>query len=185
MQIPDEQKSVPTLCYINGQKKTLNLEEAYVLFWILPFAWLLPVDWFRYHKITAYMRDVAKKSTKIFLMHLLNRGYLALTINDDCMRDKHGDPLSPNAFAAKAARLRKIFGDEEVPFIYEDALQDNKGTVQAYRMSPGQTWIVVMSVEKNSEYTDADIDWTIFQTPPDPKTRERVLKTPKEKGIPV
>ena len=90
MWIPDEQKSIPIRSYVNGRLKTLTIEEVYVLFWEVPFAWLEPLIWIRFDKLGAYVKDVMGPSIKIFAYNLLTRGYMALTINSECMLDEHG-----------------------------------------------------------------------------------------------
>ena len=74
MQIPDEQKNIPTRCYVHGHLRTLTLEEAYVLFWEVPFAWLRPHAWCRFGQNSGYMRELITKSIKMFAYNLLTRG---------------------------------------------------------------------------------------------------------------
>ena len=39
-------------------------------------------------------------------------------------------------------------------------------TRPAYKMHPERTWFVIVGVDSTSQYSNADVDWTIFQTPP-------------------
>ena len=181
MQIPDEQKSIPTQCYVNGQLKTLTFKEAYVLFWEVPLSWLLPLDWFRFHQTHAYMRDMITLSTKMFAYNLFTRGYQTLTTNSDCMLDERGDGPSRNVFQARASKFAKIFGDD-VPFIYDNDIVDRKRTIPAYRMKFDQKWLLVIGLIPETKIKPSEIDWTFFQTPPGGKEKEAVIKTLVEKG---
>jgi hypothetical protein len=182
MQLPKEEKNIMLPCDLNGHRKILTMEQAHVIFWEVNLAWLLALDWFRYYEMKAYIRDVATKSTKILLLHLLTRGFLPLTINHECVRDKHGNCPSPNNFAAKGTRLRAVFSGKLAPFIYEDSWSEDKYTVQAFRMAPGQTWLVVFEPDSKNGKESTSVEWEVFQQPPNPKTRARVLKKLKEDG---
>ena len=169
MQIPGQHKNIPTRCYVKGYLKTLTLEEAYVLFWQASLAWLRPINWFRSKHIRGYIRDLMTKSTKVFLYNLVTRKYLPLTINSESMLDSHDFAPSRNSFHARAHRARELFGDD-VPFVYDDDFDDEKRLLPAYRMKPGQNWLIVVGVDPGTEFKDPDVDWTIFLNPPDAKT---------------
>lgn len=181
MQIPDEQKSIPTRCYVNGHLRTLTLEEAYVLFWEVPFGWLQPYDWCRFGQNNNYMRKLITKSIKIFAYNLLTRGYRALSINSECMLEEHDYVPSRNVFQARAYKLAKAFG-KNVPFVYDEDFDGTNKLQPAYRMVPGQKWLIVVGLTPENEVEPSEVDWTFFQTPPDDKEKETVVKTLVEKG---
>jgi hypothetical protein len=185
MQIPGEQKCIPTQCSMSGHLKTLTLEEAYVLFWEVSFGWLLLLDWFRTSfaesEKSGYVSKLAKFSGMDFGYKLLTRGALALAMNENCMLDEHGYGPSRNTFAQDARRFAKLFPKKARPYESTQVIDRDGYRQLAYRMIPGQKWLIVVGVDAESSFTNLDVDWTIFQTPPDPKIRETVLKVLVEK----
>lgn len=165
MQITDDKKHIPILCYVNGRQSTLTLEEAYTLFWIVPFAWLLPLDWFRSGLRQGYMRKLVHKAVKVFAYNLFTRSFLPLRIDSECMLDEHGYSPSRNCFQSRACKLAKIF-EGKSPYAFDDCIRISGKLQPAYRMIPGQEWLIVVGVKPESEFTDHDIDWTVFQTHP-------------------
>lgn len=170
MRIPKDMKDIPLLCYPNGRRKILPLEEAYKLFWKVTFAWLLPLDWFTSGSgkfaTDGYAGRIAQQPPMKFAFKMLTRGALALAINDSALLDEHGDSPSPNLFYAWAARFGKLFKGPK-PYEYIK-VSDQYGRRQpAYRMKPGEAWLIVIGVDpENREYTDLDVDWELFQVPP-------------------
>jgi len=181
MQIPNEQKSISVKCYVNGSLRTLTLQESHVLFWCVPFGWLLPIDWCRFGKNSDYIRELITKSIKMFAYNLLTRGYTALSINSECMLDEHDYAPSRNVFQARAYKLAKVFG-KNIPFVYDEDFDYSKKLQPAYRMVPGQKWMIVIGLAPESEIEPSEVDWTFFQTPPDGKEKEAVVKVLVEKG---
>jgi hypothetical protein len=164
MKIPDEHKNIPTQCYVNGHLKTLSFEEAYILFWEVPFAWLEPLNWLRYGEHNAYVKDLMGPSIKIFAYNLLTRGYMPLTIDSECMLDEHGYAPNRNNFQAKACRLAKLF-KEYIPFIYDEVFDNRKKLIPAYRILPESRWAIVVGIAPDHEIQTTEMNWTIFQAP--------------------
>jgi len=54
----------------NGRRIIRTFEEAHELFWKAQFAWLLPLDWYRYaigaYRSTAYVYRAAQPAPRIF-----------------------------------------------------------------------------------------------------------------------
>jgi hypothetical protein len=170
MEILNEKKCIPTQCYVNGYNKILTLEETYILFWQVKFAWLLLLDWFRSEfdgiEGSGYVSKLARFSGMSFGYRLLTRGFLALTINDTCMLDEHGYSPNRNTFIQNARRFGKLFPEKNRPY---EATQvfDRDGNLQlAYRMKSDEKWLIIVGVDPKSEFTNEDINWSIFQTPP-------------------
>ena len=172
MQIPDEQKSIPTRCYVKGYLKTLTLEEAYVLFWEMPFAWLLMLDWYRFgfgkSEKTGYVSELAKFSGMEFGYKLLTRRALPLAINAPCMLDEYGYGPNRNAFTQCARRFGELFPDKARPYESTQVIDDHGFRQLTYRMKRGVKWLIVVGVDPKSEFkkNEIEIDWEIFQTPP-------------------
>ena len=181
MRMPDEHISLTTKCYIHGSLRTLPLIEAYVLFWEVPFAWLEPINWIRHGKLDSYVKDLMKPAIKYFAYNLLTRGYMPLTINSVCMLDEHGYAPSRNNFQSKAFRLKKIFG-ERLPFTHDHVFDDKKKFISSYQMLPGSKWAIVVGIAPDSEIRTSEIDWTIFQIPPDNKEKKAIMKILKGKN---
>ena len=171
MKISDVQKRIPIQCYVNGYKKVLTLEETYALFWQVHFAWLLLLDWYRFtldgSAKDGYVSKIAKFSGMGFGYKLLTKKALALAINDTCMLDEHGYAPTRNTFTQNARRFRLLFPENACPYESTQVF-DKDGDLQlAYRMKHIK-WLIVAGVDPNSKFTNEDVDWTIFQTPPDP-----------------
>ena len=169
MQISDDMRKIPLLCFLDGRRKVLPFEEAYKLFWRVTFSWLLPLDWFRsgFRKSATdgYAGKIAQQPPMRFAFKMLTRGALALAINDSALLDEHGDSPSHGLLYAWAARFGKLFKGPK-PYEYMK-VSDQYGRRQpAYRMKPGETWLIVIGVDpENHECTDLDVDWELFQVP--------------------
>ena len=169
MDIPKDKKDIPMRCYRNGSHVVLPLEEAYRLFWASRFGWVLKLDFFRSGFGESAMSGSVVKAVYSsgvkFVLALLGRGALSVAQNDSCLVDEHGEAPSPNQMAVWASRFRKLFaGDKPYEFLRE---ADERGICQpAYRMKPDETWLVVLGVEPDKGYSDIDVPWGIFRTPP-------------------
>ena len=170
MEFPDEKKNIPVQCYLNGHLKLLPLQDAYALFWEVHFGWLVLLDWFRSgfgkNAKQGYMRKLVQKSGKIFGYNLLTRGLLPLAINDQCMIDEHDYPPSRNTFHARAARFARV-ADGFPLFEYDENVGGGKSLQPAYRPNPDVQWLILVGVDPASSFTNTDVDWKLFQTPPD------------------
>ncbi len=170
MQIPEDMKAIPIVCFDNGRRTILPFEEVYRLFWLVTLGWVLLSDFVR----TGFGKQARQGSiSKVvygsairFVFNLLTHGRLVLAREDICLLDEHDDPPSPQLFPVWAYRFGKLFNGsrpcEHVSFT------DPRGHRHCgYRMKPGQTWLVVVEVDPDSRFGNEDVDWTIFETPPD------------------
>lgn len=164
-----EKHNIKLQCYVQGHLKLLSPSEAYTLFWKAHFGWSLPSDWFRSgfgkNAKQGYMRKLVQKAGRVFGYNLLTRGLLALSINDNSMTDEHDYPPNRNCFHARAARFAKV-ADGFSFFDYNEEFDGRKNLQPAYRPNPDIQWLIIVGVDPENSYTDAEIDWTLFQNPP-------------------
>jgi len=162
-------------CHYNGQRRTLAMEEAYRLFWACDYAWLLPLDWYRWDvggRVGAdYVFKAVFPSARMFGLLMHTRGTRTLTIAAlDKLAEKN---LRNETFNARAARFNKLFRDlppELRPFShYEEQLINGK-TMPAYRMNPERNWLVVVGAGDGSNEA---VDWAAFLEPPSEQLAKR------------
>ena len=167
MEIPEEKRGIPIRCYHNGKRAILPLEEAVKQFWASRFGWVLKLDYFRSgfgeDAKNGSVAKVVHSSGVKFAMALLNRGSLSVGLDDSCVLDEHEDPPSRNQFTVWAYRFGLLFaGDKPYECI---KIPDEYGICQtAYRMKPSETWLVVMGVASEDDFSDVDVPWEVFQT---------------------
>lgn len=172
VQIPEDLKNLPTRCYAQGRRKILSLEEAYILFWKVNFAWHMLLDWFRSSidgdEKEDYMMRVAKPSGARFAYQSLTRGSMALSTNDACLLDEYGCLPSKDVVTQDASKFGKCFCGKK---LFESTYVCDRGRKQlAYRVRQGMTWLIVLGLDTESDLTkgltDDVIEWEIFKTPP-------------------
>lgn len=171
---PETNKNLSIECYTNGRHVFLPFEEALQQVRQTEFAWLLPLDWYRYH-VGKYAGEefvyrVVPKSSRLVAYHLHRRGYLALTIDDLRELDEDVTYLERAAFHARIAKLARLFNAlplELRPWEYVDFLDPNNTYIPAYRMNPERTYIMVIGVAPDCKVKNEEVDWMLFMTPPD------------------
>ncbi len=170
MKVPDDMKAIPIICFHNGRRKILPLEEAYHLFWTAILGWVLLSDFFRAgfgkRAKKGRLSPIIQGDALKFVFNILTHGTLALNREDICLLDEHGEPPGPGLFAVWAYRFGKLF---KGPRPYEHVFfTDRHGHRQkGYRMKSGETWLVVVEVDPKSGFKNEDVDWTVFETPPE------------------
>ncbi len=171
MIVPDYMKKIPLRCSLTGRAKVLPLEEAYSIFWSVNFAWVRLRDFFksggqgRIPKQGILGRIAPGLATK-FIIKLLTRTTLALTIDDECLLDEHNDPPVANTFNVWAFRFGSCF---DGPWPHRHLLVPDEGGIRrsAYCMRPGETWLLILGVDAKSGFDDSDVDWNVFLEPPE------------------
>lgn len=173
MQIANEMQAMPVECFHNGRRATLSLEEACQLFWQVEFAWLLPLDWYRYNlggrqRKGSLYKDVSR-SARVLAYYLMRRGHRGLTLEDIRILDKRSEFIGREAFHARMARLNTgLFDDlpsEVRPFDHTEVFHGNLEPIPAYRLKPDREVLLVVEAAPNSDIVSDEIDWAIFQTP--------------------
>jgi hypothetical protein len=158
----------------NGHRVSLSLTAALELFWEAEFAWLKPLDWYRWsiHGRTGNgtMFKDAKRGPRVMAYHLMRRGQRGLTLDDLHELDKRSEFIGPEAFHTRMARFNTaVFGKmlpEHRPFEYTEVFNGNDQPISAYRLKPGHEVLLVVGLVPGGSYQPEDIDWTMFQKPP-------------------
>ncbi|HDY68191.1 MAG TPA: hypothetical protein ENH85_10400 [Candidatus Scalindua sp.] len=174
------QSEIPLKCYENGKHSIFSINEAYKKFWQCNYGWICLLDWYRFY-IEGYSgqnnvyKIVGKKAMKFgFLGHTRKE---PLTIDDAEVLLNDGYELEVNTFVSWSCKFNKLFKEPYAtkelpkllrPFYYLE-VPNGIGDITrpAYKMHPERTSFVIIGVDPASPYSNADIDWTIFQTPPD------------------
>jgi|GEM_PF-5488846 len=170
MQIADNMKTIPIVCFHNGRRTILSSEEVYRLFWNVTLGWVLLSDFFRtgFGKQGKHgtISKVIHGSAIRFAFNILTHGSLVLAREDICLLDEHGDSPSQDIFPVWAHRFSKLFnGFRPIKHVTFTDPQGHRHC--GYRMKPDQTWLIVVGVDPDSSFGNEDIDWAIFETPPD------------------
>ncbi len=84
------------------------------------------------------------------------------------MTDEHDYAPSRNNFHARAARFAKVTSGFSL-FEYDENFDGRKCLQPAYRPNPDTQWLIIVGVDPESSFTNADIDWALFQNPPEHK----------------
>ena len=171
MEIPDDMKAIPLTCFHNGRKKILPVEEAHNLLWIVTLGWVMLSDFFRTgggkQAKRGFLAKIVQGSAIKFAFNILTHGSLALAREDSCFADEHGDPPDRDLFAVWAYRFGKLFKKGLRPYEHVAFTDPNGHRRFGYRMKPGETWLVIVEVDPDSGFGNEDVDWTLFETPPD------------------
>ena len=167
-------------CYKNGKEDIFPAIEAHKRFWSYNYGWLCPLDLYRF-SIEGYSgqnqiyKIVGKKALRFsFLIHTREG---PLIIDDAEKPLNNGEELEINTFISWASKFNRIFRKPYIakvlptelrPFHYLE-VPNGVGfiTRPAYKMHPGRTSFIIVGVDPTSKYSNTDVDWTIFQTPPD------------------
>jgi hypothetical protein len=163
----------PTLAsYLNGHRAWRPFEETRLLFHKCVYAWLLPLDLYRWNIAgytgSAVVCDKVQRPNRRFGLRLHARGTRSLT-KDALETIERVEYMKKNTFHARAARFSAIFGDmpEELrPFFYYDFEDDRGFSHPAYRMHSGRDYILVLGPA--DETPEDEVDWEYFLTPPQP-----------------
>ena len=174
-----KQPEIPLECYKNGKGDVFPVNEAYKRFWDSNYGWLCPSDLYRF-SIEGYSgqnyiyKIVGKKALRFsFLIHTREG---PLIIDDTEKPLNNGNELEINTFISWASKFNRIFREpympedlptELRPFYYLE-VPNGIGfiTRPAYKLHPDRTSFVIVGVDTASQYSNTDVDWTIFQTPP-------------------
>lgn len=158
-------------CYLNKGRRRIPLDEAHRLFWKYPYAWLLPVDWYRWnverHSGAEFVCEKVKPAARSFGLHVHTRGMRALTVVD--LENIESGRIDIRTFQGRAARFNKIFGDLPSnlrPFFYYEIDSPRQLRASAYRMHPNRPWIVVVGLKDGSGLQGEHPDWSLFLEPP-------------------
>ena len=173
------QPEIPLECYKNGKYGIFATIEACKQFWACNYGWLCPSDLYRF-SIEGYSgqnyvyKIIGKKAMRFgFLVHTQES---PLTVDEAEKLFKKDKELEVNTFISWASKFNRIFREpympedlptELRPFYYLE-VPNGMGhiTRPAYKMHPGRTSFVIVGVDTTSQYSNTDVDWTIFQTPP-------------------
>ena len=161
------------VCFKNGRRIIIPLEQAYKLFWKSEFSWLWPMDWYRF-KIDqfegqSYVTKKAGRAARVLGYFLHRRGYRALSVDRFCELDCKSKFIGRDAFYARMAKFNRLFGKMPTklrPFEFFEVIPDDHRPQPGYRLKPGREIFMIHSLEPDSGFSGEDIDWTIFQRPP-------------------
>jgi hypothetical protein len=174
------QLEIPLDCYKNGKADIFPTNEAYKRFRDSNYGWLCPSDWYSF-SIEGYSgqnyiyKIIGKKAMRFgFLVHA-REGPLTIDDAESLLND--GYELEVNTFISWASKFNRIFRKPYVskelpmelrPFYYLE-VPNGIGNITrpAYKMHPERTSFVIVGVDPTSQYSNTDVDWTIFQAPPD------------------
>jgi len=173
-----DQSAIPLKCYVDGGRRILSVAKAYIQFWIVQFAWLRPIDWYRCsiqgHRFGDYI-DRFVQARPCFMLKLLHRrGRLALTAKDVVALDPKTTYLSDANLHSRAARFNNTLyaglPEQLRPFEHCEVYERDNRLVSAYRLKPGVSIMMIVGVDPRSGLSNDAVDWTIFLTPPEPET---------------
>lgn len=171
-----EAKELRLECYVQGKKRMLSIEEAHRQVCESQFAWIIPLDFYRYN-IEGY-EDMLRVSRTIPACSLL-WGYHVhkrldyLTLESLQMLDPDHEDLSRSNFNALASRFGQLFRNlpmELRPIECDKTLVRNQRIAVGYRFKPEFTRILIVGVELGGGYTDDEVDWDLFLSPPTVKS---------------
>jgi hypothetical protein len=159
-------------CYVQGKKRMLPVEEARRQVWECQFAWIIPLDFYRYD-IEGY-KDHLRVSRTIPACCLLwgyhvHKRFDYLTLASLQMLDPDHEDLTRPNFNALASRFGQLFRDLPTdlrPIECDKMIGRDHRITLGYRFKPELTRIMIVGVELGGSYTNDDVDWDLFLSPP-------------------
>ncbi|MEK6675014.1 MAG: hypothetical protein AABZ47_05090 [Planctomycetota bacterium] len=157
--------------FTNGRLGTRSFEEARELFHRCVYAWLLPLDTYRWsidgHVGTTVVSAEVPRASRRFGLLLHTRATKKLTMR--ALEKIEGiSAMSNEVFHARAARFNALFGKLPVelrPFRFYEFDDHNGCHEPTYQMRPNRPYIIVVGP---ADDTPADeVDWQYFLTSPE------------------
>ena len=166
--------SFRVLCYHIGAKVTRASVEAHKLFWTANYAWNLQTDFYRWgidgHTGQDYVCRIACPRARRLGRYVHCRGGRALMNSNFEQLQNNEERITVGVFRKMACQFNKLFQGLPTnlrPFF--EYKEDDGGRINqpAYRMYPGRTYLVIVGVAPGQGLTNDDMDWTLFDGPPD------------------
>jgi hypothetical protein len=168
------------LAYHNGWRILLPIIEMWRLFWACNYAWLLPLDWYRWsvngYEGSEYVCLRVTSLPRRFGLVMHKRGSRFLTLSDWEKIEKAVGLVSDDVFHQLAARFCRVFvadRPEELvlpkplrPFFHFRFDEAGGSSQPAYRMHPERTWLLLVGVAPGQGVTADDVNWGLFRSPP-------------------
>ena len=186
MKVIDPTSKILLVIYLKGRYFLWPGNEVYLLFWVVDYAWLLPLDFYRYEidgyhdELYVYLERVGGLARDFgFYLHTRTDRYLTLM---DLRNLEQNSVLSTDVLHRRAADFNKIFKalpdkrEDLRPFKNDKAIH-RTGKPQSYRMNPYRNYLVVKGIDPKVKLDPEDqIDWPKFEKKPklDKKKREEL-----------
>ncbi len=173
MSITDD-NNVEIDCYYCGRRQRLPLLEAIKLFHTSSYAWLLPLDYYRWaigdRAGDTYVYEHVSKSARSFGRRIHTHRMRALSLRGlEALEDAE---IDARTFHKRASRFNSIFDGLPAdlrPFVYDEIETIDDVRIPAYRMRQSRTWLVVVGA---ADGQDDRVEWAMFLDPPPSSDQE-------------
>lgn len=167
---PTPKQNIVLDCIVNGSRRALPFEEARRLFWSCHYAWLQPLDYYRWnvegHSGAEYVHLKVRPAARRLGILIHSRSTRAVTLSDLEALEGNDTTLSSQTFQQRAARFNGLFGNLPAhlrPFFYYELDVLGAPRQPAYLMHPGRDYILVLGAVNGDNEV---VDWTAFLEPP-------------------
>lgn len=181
-------------CFINGQYRSLSIEQAHQELWRAHYGWVTPINWYRwgiekYHGSEYLLQKITPQPVWLALLVHMSTCPVTIDICEEKLNEinqqksefdgrlrKHRE-LDANVFSSWAARFHKLFQSKDGkvilpkkfwPLSYEPVL--NGPCFQgrpAYRIAPGRSSVVILDVDPDFDRGESPVIWSQLLEPPE------------------